>query len=335
MEPTACPSCQSAAAKKHGHTADGRPRHRCGDCRRVWVEEQLQRATRRARRITDAQAEMILGLLCEGTSIRAAERLVGVGQRAILRLLVETGAGCQRLLSERLRGISATDVECDEIWSFVHCKEAVRRKRQYDIEKAGDAYTFLAIERGNKLILAHHCGRRTSADANVFMARLATATDGRFQLSTDGWDGFPGAVEEHLGGRVDYGQIVKEFGNAGGEEGRRYAPPRLIGSEKFWISGQPEEDRVGTSRIERFNWTLRTGLRRFVRLSNGFSRKRENLAAAVAIFIAYYNFVKFHKSIRMTPAMKAGIVRRPWSVADLLREAEGREREITPMAMAA
>jgi hypothetical protein len=132
--------------------------------------------------------------------------------------------------------------------------------------------------------------------------------------------------------------LVKQFGNVGGEEGRRYAPPRLIGSEKFWISGTPEEDRVGTSRIERFNWTLRTGLRRFVRLSNGFSRKRENLAAAVSVFVAYYNFVKFHKSLRMPPAVAAKIERKPWSLEDLLREAElrtGNEAGVVAEAKAA
>jgi hypothetical protein len=132
----------------------------------------------------------------------------------------------------------------------------------------------------------------------------------RFQISSEAWDGFPAAIEAHLGGRVDHGAIRKEFGSAGGVEARRYAPPRLLSSEKYWVSGTPDEDRVGMSRIERFNWTLRTGLRRFVRLSNGFSRKRENLDAAVSTFIAYYNFFKFHKSIRMTPAMKAGIVPR-------------------------
>lgn len=319
-----CPECQSESSRKYGHTSDGRSRAKCRDCGRVWVESKLPKASRRARRIPTEQAERILGLLCEGASIRAIQRLTGAEQRTILRLLVDLGAGCERLLGELIQGVPVADVECDEIWTFVACKEAVRRKKQLDPAVAGDAYTFLAVERTSKVLLTYHVGRRTSADADAFMARLASATAGEFQLSTDGFDGYPAAVEEHLGARVDYAQQVKEFGNVGGEEGRRYAPPRLIGTEKFWIAGTPAEDRVGTSRIERFNWTLRTGLRRFVRLSNGFSRKRENLAAAVAIFLCYYNFCKFHKSLRMPPAVKAGIVRAPWTVADLLREAEQR-----------
>ncbi len=317
-----CPECQSESHRPYGHTQDGRSRFKCRDCGRVWVESKLPRAARRSRRLPDDVAARILGLLCEGTSIRAIERLTCVTQRAILRLLVDLGEGCAKLLEEKISGIEVIDVECDEIWSFVRCKEAVRRKRQYDTAVAGDCYVFLGIERSTKVLLAHHVGRRTSADANAFMARLARATDGRFQISTDGFDGYPNAVEEHLGARVDYGMLVKEFGNVGGKEGRRYAPPRLIGSEKFWISGTPDEDRVGTSRIERFNWTLRTGLRRFVLLSNGFSRKRENLAAAVSVFVAYYNFVKFHKSLRMPPAVAAKIERKPWTLEDLLREAE-------------
>ena len=330
-----CPQCQSESTRKYGHTADGRSRFRCRGCRRVWVETKLPKPERRGRRISDEQAVRVLGLLCEGTSIRAIERLVGVQQRTILRLLVDLGAGCERLLAEKIQGLPVSDVECDEIWSFVKCKEAVRRKKKYDSAVAGDVYVFLGLERTSKLLLTFHVGRRTSEDTNVFMERLATATAGEFQLSTDGFDAYPAAVEEHFGARVNYAQQVKEFGNVGGEEGRRYAPPRLIGSEKYWISGTPDEERVGTSRIERFNWTLRTGLRRFVRLSNGFSRKRENLAAAVAVFLVYYNFVKFHRSLRMPPAMAAKIERKPWTLDDMLREAELRTGTAPVPAIAA
>ena len=129
------------------------------------------------------------------------------------------------------------------------------------------------------------------------------------------------AVEFHLGARVNYAQVVKEFGSEGGEVARRYAPPRLIGQEKIKVSGEPDEDRACTSHVERTNWTLRGHLRRFARLSNGFSRKKANLRAALALYFAYYNFCRMHKSIRMTPAMKAGIARQPWSLADLLTAA--------------
>jgi len=326
-----CPSCQSEVVKKHGHTSDGRARHRCGDCRRVWVGEQLPKSPRRARRIPDSQVEAILGLLCEGASVRAIQRLTGVEQRTILRLLVDLGTGCERLLSETIQDVPVQDVQADEIWTFIHAKAKTVERKKIVAADAGDAYCYIGIERTSKLVLAWHLGKRNGWDAHDFVAKLSTATAGDFQLSTDGFNGYPSAVEFNLGSRVNYAQVIKEFGNEGGEEGRRYAPPRLINQEKVVISGTPDEDRISTSHVERQNWTLRTHLRRFTRLSNGFSRKKENLRAALALYFAYYNFVKFHKTIRMTPAMKAGIVRKPWSVADLLREAEARG----PVAVAA
>ena len=136
--------------------------------------------------------------------------------------------------------------------------------------------------------------------------------------SPGGRRGYPNAVEYAFGARVDYAQVVKEFGSEGGEEARRYAPPRLIGQEKITVSGSPDEEKISTSHVERANWTLRGHLRRFTRLSNGFSRKKANLRAALALYFAYYNFCRMHKSIRMTPAMAAGIARKPWTLADLL-----------------
>jgi hypothetical protein len=153
--------------------------------------------------------------------------------------------------------------------------------------------------------------RRNAWDAHDFIEKLGRATAGEFQLSTDGFNGYPNAVEYALGGQVDYAQVVKDFGNVGGEEGPRYAPPRLIGQEKITVSGTPDEDRICTSHVERSNWALRGRLRRFIRLSNGFSRKKENLRAALALYFACYNFVRMHGSVRMTPAMKAGIARKP------------------------
>jgi IS1 family transposase len=173
------------------------------------------------------------------------------------------------------------------------------------------------------LVLAWHLGRRNSWDAHDFIVKLSKATAGEFQLSTDGFNGYPNAVEFAFGARVDYAQLVKDFGNESGEEARRYGPPRLIGQEKIAISGTPDEDRICTSHVERSNWTLRGHLRRFTRLSNGFSRKKANLRAALALYFAYYNFVKFHKSLRMTPAMAAGVAKKPWSLADLLAAAQG------------
>jgi transposase-like protein/IS1 family transposase len=311
-----CHNCQAENAKKFGRTRDGRQRYRCGTCRRTFSE-------RRARplggmNLPVEKALLVLQLLCEGSGVRAIQRVVGCHQGTILKLLVQVGAGCERFMSDVIRNIEVTDVPGDEVWGYVRCKEGAKARRGIQDPEAGDAYTFIGLERHSKLVLAWHLGRRTKWDAHDFMAKLSTATAGRFQLTTDGFNAYPDAVEYSLGERAAYGQLVKEFGQEGGEEARRYAPPRLIGAEKISVQGEPDEARICTSHVERHNWTLRGHLRRMTRLSNGFSRKRSNLRAALALFFAYYNFVRMHKSIRMTPAMAAGITRKPWAMADLL-----------------
>jgi transposase-like protein/IS1 family transposase len=316
-----CPVCQTAS-KKFGKPK-GFQRYHCPTCRKSWSE----RPTRPlgVMRLPVEKAQLVLHLLTEGCAIRAIERVTGVEKKTILRLLAQVGAGCERLLAERIRGVEVEDVEADELWTYLVAKQATVARRKITNPDAGDAYCFFGIERTSKLVLAWHLGRRNGWDAHDFIEKLAAATSGGLQLSTDGFSGYPDAVEYAFGSRVDYGQVIKEFGSVGGEEARRYAPPRLIGQEKIAVSGSPEEEKVSTSRVERANWTLRGHLRRFTRLSNGFSRKKANLRAALALFFAYYNFCKIHGSIRMTPAMKAGITRKPWSIADLLREAQASE----------
>jgi transposase-like protein/IS1 family transposase len=314
----ACPQCQSPT-KKFGKTKDGRQRYRCLSCRKVSVEalERLLPGTR----VPDERAVMVLQLLCEGMSVRAIERLTGTEKSTILRLLVQAGEACERLMAERIKDVPVKDVECDEIWSYVRCKEGTKKRKGIDDMEAGDCYCFTALERESKLLLAFQLGRRNTYEAHDFMAKLSTATAGNFQISTDAWAGYPETIEYHLGARVDYGMVTKEFVQPAGEELRRYAPPRLLRAEKAAVYGSPDPKRMGTSRIERSNWTIRTHLRRMTRLSNGFSRKRANLRANLALFFMYYNYVKIHTGIRMTPAMKAGIARKPWTMADLLREA--------------
>jgi IS1 family transposase len=268
------------------------------------------------------RALLCLHLLCEGSSVRAIERITGTEKKTILRLLVQVGEGCERLLAETIKAVPVKDVQADELWTFVRAKQGTCTRRKISDPDAGDAYCYVGIERHSKLVLAWHLGRRNTWDAHDFITKLSTATAGDFQLSTDGFNGYPNAVEYALGARVDYAQVIKDFGNESGEEARRYGPPRLIGQEKISISGSPDEDRICTSHVERSNWTVRGHLRRFTRLSNGFSRKRSNLRAALALYFAYYNFCRMHKSIRMTPAMAAGIAKKPWSLAELLAAAQ-------------
>jgi transposase-like protein/IS1 family transposase len=310
-----CQACQTDC-KKFGRTRDGHQRYRCRTCRKSY-SERPERPLGDMRLPVD-RAVTVLHLLCEGSAVRAVERITGTDKKTILRLLVQVGEGCEKMLAETVKGVPVKDVQADELWTYIRCKQGTRERRKITDLDAGDAYCYFGMERNSKLILAWHLGRRNTWDAHDFVAKLSAATAGHYQLSTDGFNAYPNAVEYSLGARVDYAQVVKEFASAGGEEARRYAPPRLIGQEKITVSGAPDEERVSTSHVERANWTLRGHLRRFTRLSNGFSRKKANLRAALALYFAYYNFVRMHKSIRMTPAMAAGIARKPWTVADLL-----------------
>jgi transposase-like protein/IS1 family transposase len=314
-----CDACQTPA-KKFGKDRKGNQRFRCRNCRKTF-SERPDRPLGDMRLPVD-RALLCLHLLCEGNAVRAVERITGTEKKTILRLLVQVGEGCERLLAETVKAVPVQDVQADELWTYIRCKQGTRERNKITDPDAGDAYCYIGIERHSKLVLAWHLGRRNTWDAHDFMAKLSTATAGSFQLSTDGFNAYPNAVEYNLGARVDYAQVVKEFAQVGGEEGRRYAPPRLSSQEKINVYGTPDEERICTSHVERNNWTLRGHLRRFTRLSNGFSRKKTNLRAALAIYFAYFNFCRMHKAIRMTPAMAAGIARKPWSLADLLAAAQ-------------
>jgi IS1 family transposase len=270
-------------------------------------------------RISLETATLCVSLLAEGSSIRSAERVTGVHRDTICRLLRVVGGKCDALLNRLVRNVEVKNVQADELWCYVAKKEATKAKQKDTNPETGDAYTWLAMERGSKLILTHHVGRRTSEDANIFMARVAAATSGEFQITTDSLGAYPQAVERHLGGRVDYAQIKKVF--AGGVDGEhRYSPPSIIATEKTAVFGNPDPKQVCTSHIERQNLDVRMRSRRFPRLTNAFSKKRENLKAAVSLWVAAQNFCHMNRTIRMTPAMAAGIVRKPWTVGMLLTE---------------
>jgi IS1 family transposase/transposase-like protein len=314
-EGTACRSCGGRTIG-WGKDRNGNTRRRCKACG-VTVALVPARPLG-AMRLDMDKAVLILSLLTEGTSIRSAERISGVHRDTIMRLLRLAGEKCETLLDRLVSNIEAKDVQADELWNFVGMKEKTKQRLGKTDPELGDAYTFVGIERESKLALAYHMGRRTAEDTSIFMAKLSGATAGRFQLTTDGFGPYPAAVEQHFGARVDFGQLIKSYSAETVDAERRYSPARIISAEKVSVSGSPKEEKICTSHVERTNLHIRMQMRRFTRLTNAFSRKRSNLNAALALHFATYNFTWMHKSIRMTPAMKAGIARKPWTVWDLM-----------------
>jgi transposase-like protein/IS1 family transposase len=268
-------------------------------------------------RLSVEKATLCLAMLTEGSSIRSTERVTGVHRDTVMRLLRFAGAKAEALLSA-VRGVEVRDVQGDEIWGFVKMKEKTKVEKGIADPQVGDAWTYVAVERTTKMVLSFHLGRRTAEDTSRFMAKVDGATAGRFQLTTDGFGPYPAAVEEHLGGRVDYAVLQKQYGTDVREDSRRYSPPAIIGVEKRLVSGNPDEARVCTSHVERQNLHMRMQLRRLTRLTTGFSKRWENLRAALALHFWAYNFTWMHSTIRCTPAMAAGIARKPLRVGDLL-----------------
>ena len=214
--------------------------------------------------------------------------------------------------------VPVQDVQCDEIWGFAQKKEGHKWPWESGATNIGDAHCFVAIERTNKLVLAWHLGRRTDADTQRFTEKLRVATSGWFQITTDGFQPYRKAVPKSLGVRTDFAQLVKVYATS--KEGeRRYSPPDVTAAVPQVIHGDPDPDRICTSHVERQNLTIRMSMRRMTRLTNAFSKKWENLKAAYALHFAYYNFCRFHQSLKkQTPAMASGLTDHKWTLAELL-----------------
>jgi len=271
-------------------------------------------------------------MLLEGNSIRSVERLTEVHRDTIISAMVEAGAKCERFLEERVQSINVVDVEADEIWGFVGCKERTRLYRGLG-EEVGDAWCFTAIERSTKMILAWHLGKRTPDSTAWFALKLANATNGRFQLTTDGYTPYRTEIPAMFGERIDYAALVKVYGAATGNGTEvRYSPGEVIDTHSLVLLGAPEEDLICTSHAERHNLTIRMQVRRLTRLTNAHSKKWENHRAALGLFFAYYNFCRVHSTLtdntrdggqptrKTTPAMAAGLADHVWSVEELLYE---------------
>lgn len=314
-----CHNC-NALCKKFGKFGPKQlQRYRCKQCRKTFSEAQDKPLD--DMRIPMEKAEMILRLLLEGNSIRSIQRITGVHQVTILSLLVLAGEKCERVMHDRIKGVAVRDVEADEIWGFVGMKKMTRLRKEITDPHVGDAYTFVGIERNTKLVLAWHLGQRDVPDTEVFTEKLDRATSGRFQLTTDGFAGYPHAISYSLGVRVDYAQLIKVYGKDRDPQGeQKYSPPEVIDTMIKPMIGSPDPRRICTSIVERNNLTMRMSIRRLTRLTNGYSKKWENLKAMLALYFAYYNFCRIHSSIRCTPAMESGITGHIWTLRELLAE---------------
>jgi IS1 family transposase len=270
-------------------------------------------------RLSMDKALSIVQHLVEGCSIRSTERITGVGKQAILSLLELVGERCEALMEDRIKGLAVKEVQADEVWGFVGMKQKTKNSQgRAEDDTLGDAYCFIGMERNTKMILAWHLGRRTEGDTIVFTEKLAHATRGNFQITTDGFKPYQHAVVLSLGAQhVDFAQLVKLY-TSDGEGEQRYSPAECTGAKKVPIYGNPDMEKVSTSHIERQNLTVRMSMRRMTRLTNAFSKKWVNLKHSYALHFAYYNFCKVHSSLRITPAMEAGITDHIWSLRELL-----------------
>lgn len=259
-----------------------------------------------------------VAMLCEGSSIRAVERITGIHRDTVMRLGVRVGEACQRLLDAKMRNLNCSRIEVDELWGFVGKKQKRTSKSDRWLG-LGDVWTFLSIDPETKLIPSFVVGQRDRYHTTMFIEDLASRLTNRIQLSSDAMNMYADAVEQAFGCDIDYAQIVKEYSApATPEERRRYSPAILSSVYKTAIVGRPNPEHVCTSYVERANLTMRTHCKRLARLTLAFSKKLANFQAAMALNIAYYNLVKKHGSLGETPAMAAGVENIAWTVRDLV-----------------
>jgi IS1 family transposase len=263
----------------------------------------------------DRQAQAI-SCLVEGNSIRSTERMTDIHRDTIMRLLIRVGDACANLMDETMRDLTCERIQVDEIWAYVGKKQR-HVKVTDDRSRVGDMWTYVALDADTKLVPSFLVGKRDAANTRAFISDLSERLVNRVQLSSDALNQYVVAVEEAFGTDIDYGQVVK-FYEAEPIGPGRYSPPQVKNAERTRIQGRPREADISTSHVERQNLTMRMNMRRFTRLTNAFSKKVENLRAAVALHFAHYNFVRTHSSLRITPAMAAGVTNRLWTLEEVV-----------------
>ncbi len=259
----------------------------------------------------------ILSLLAEGASIRSTERVTGVHRDTIMRLLVDVGERCQEFLDQEMVNLRVSKLQVDEIWSFVGKKEKRLVGEEKNNQFLGDQYVFVALDADTKLCLAHRLGKRNGQLARSFMMEVSTRVKTAFQLTTDSFGPYRDAVDRVFGD-IPYAQVHKQYAGQPGDDEHRYSPPRIIRVDINPITGNPNPKYISTSYIERQNLTMRMQMRRLTRLTNAYSKKWKNLKAALALYFWWYNYGRVHETLRMTPAMAAGLTKHIWSWYELL-----------------
>jgi|SRR5450759_458585 len=261
----------------------------------------------------------IINLLVEGNSMRATSRLADCSINTVTKLLIDVGSACSEYQDKAMRNLTCKRIQCDEIWAFCYCKQKNVAPEHEGVLGHGDVWTWTAIDPVTKLVPSFLVGKRTAEYAEAFIGDLKARLAGRIQLTTDGLKVYVNAVEEAFGKDIDFAQLVKIYGTEGQttNDARRYSPSEFTGAEKTVKMGNPDMKQVSTSHVERQNLTMRMSMLRFTRLTNGFSKKVENLEHMVALHFMHYNFVRIHKTLHTTPAMAAGVSNKLWNIADI------------------
>jgi transposase-like protein/IS1 family transposase len=311
-----CPHCSSENVKANGKHRNGSQRFKCRDCKKTFTEDRVKPLG--TMRLPLDKAVNILRLLLDRMSIRACERFTGVCHKTICDMILTVGGRCREFLAARLQSVLVNDVQVDEVWSWVGMKERTKiiQKRDDDY-MIGDAYAYVGLERDTKLIVSYLLGKRDANDTYEFAEGLRRSTFGRFQLSTDGWKPYGYAMPAEFGARIDYSQIIKTFQNPPRDRGK-YCPAQIVKISKDTICGDPDPSRVSTSHVERSNLTLRMTVRRWTRLTNAFSKSWKHHEAMLSLYIAFYNFVRPHMTLKTTPAVAARLTDHRWTMEELL-----------------
>lgn len=275
-------------------------------------------------KLTNEKRSQVIAALVEGNSIRSTVRMTGIAKNTIVKLLAEIGSVCAEYMDKNLVNLNCRKVQCDEIWSFCYSKQANVPEDKQGKFGYGDVWTWTAIDPESKLVISWLVGLRNSDWAKVFMADVAKRLGNKVQLTTDGHKAYLEAVDQAFGTQVDYAMLVKLYGKEDSGEAR-YSPPKCIGCRREAIIGKPDRSHVSTSIVERQNLTMRMGMRRMTRLTNGFSKRVQNLEYAVALHFMYYNFCRIHQSLRVTPAMACGVTDKLWSIGDVVELLENKE----------